>query len=148
MGTGSNFGQLQLQEKMRSGGAKIRACTRFFRRIEFHHGLLGISLPVDTGYCVITPATVIRPMLSLPGSVNHSAPSDPVVMLKGMGVGYPVSGYIVAAPAVVIRPIPLYSPVAVTHSAPSGPAVMPLRERSWLGSRYSVITPAVVIRPM
>ncbi len=40
MGTGSNFGQLQLQEKMRSGGAEIRACTRFFRRTEFHHGLL------------------------------------------------------------------------------------------------------------
>jgi ribosomal protein S18 acetylase RimI-like enzyme len=42
MGTGSNFGQLQLQEKMRSGGAEIHACTRFFRRIEFHHGLLGV----------------------------------------------------------------------------------------------------------
>ncbi len=42
MGTGSNFGQLQLQEKMRSGGAEIRACTRFFRRTEFHHGLLAL----------------------------------------------------------------------------------------------------------
>ena len=50
-------------------------------------------------------------------------------------------------PDVVILPIwlPLYS---VNQRLPSGPAVMPMREAGGGGDGYSVIVPAVVIRPI
>src|SRR5258706_403686 len=97
---------------------------------------------VGIGNSVITPAVVMRPILS-PSSVNHSAPAGPVVMPAGAGTGNSV-----ITPAVVMRPI-LPANSSVNHSAPSGPCVMP--PRSWLladGTTNSVITPAVVMRPI
>src|ERR1051326_4071937 len=50
------------------------------------------KLTGGTGYSVMTPAMVIRPILSTFDSVNQSAPSDPAVMpkapLEGVGMGY------------------------------------------------------------
>jgi hypothetical protein len=71
----------------------------------------------------MTPAVVIRPILLVLPSVNHSAPSGPAVIalppMLAVGVGYSE-----IVPAVVIRP--MLSPCcSVNHSAPSGPAVMP-----------------------
>jgi hypothetical protein len=61
-------------------------------------------LALGTGYSVITPAVVMRPILLPPYSVNQSAPSGPAVIDCGslLAVG---TGYSVIAPAVVMRPI-------------------------------------------
>jgi hypothetical protein len=52
------------------------------------------------GYVVMAPAAVMRPRL--PPSVNHRAPSGPVVMLLGLPA---VTGNSVIAPLVVMRPM-------------------------------------------
>src|SRR5579871_2497221 len=100
---------------------------------------------MDVGYSVITPEVVIRPNLPVPLSVNHSAPSGPVVMSHGplYDAG---TGYAVIAPDVVILPI-LPELVSVNQSAPSGPAVMPVSPMVAAGAMgYSVIVPPVVMR--
>src|SRR5579864_3983507 len=54
---------------------------------------LGLEEGVSTGYSMITPAVVMRPILPTP-SVNQSAPSGPAVIatvkLEGVGIGYSV----------------------------------------------------------
>src|SRR5438105_4077726 len=54
---------------------------------------------VGTEYSVMIPAVVMRPILSAKCSVNHRAPSGPIVMYAGypLGVG---TGYSVSVPAV------------------------------------------------
>jgi hypothetical protein len=64
-------------------------------------GLLSL---VGVMYSEMTPAVVIRPILLVLPSANHSAPSGPTVIslppMLAVGVGYSEM-----APAVVIRPI-------------------------------------------
>ncbi len=96
-------------------------------------------------YSVITPAVVIRPILS-GVSVNFNAPSAPAVMATGTLVAG--SAYSVMTPAVVIFPM---ARTAVNHKAPSGPVVMlpgKLLPAGPGGKTYSVKAPAVVIRPI
>src|SRR5580700_8069761 len=72
-----------------------------------------------TGYVVITPLVVIRP-IALPNKlVNHSAPSGPTVICCGKLMRE--SAYLVTCPLVVILPIDPRP--SVNHSAPSGPTV-------------------------
>src|SRR4051812_7981867 len=87
-----------------------------------------------------------RPILFPLNSVNHKAPSGPVVMPPGrlLAVGI---GYSVMAPAVVIRPIWL-TEGSVNQRAPSGPVVMKKAPEFAVGIGYSVNAPAVVIRPI
>jgi hypothetical protein len=64
MGTGSNFGQLQLREKMRSGGAEIRACTRFSRTRQWRASAAVISCAAigmlyKETYAAIVPALLL-----------------------------------------------------------------------------------------
>jgi hypothetical protein len=58
------------------------------------------------GKCAIVPAVVIRPILFAPGSVNHSAPSEPAATpaigsLAGVGIGNSVT---FCAPAITGQP--------------------------------------------
>src|SRR5205085_10173916 len=106
---------------------------------------------------VTKPVVVIRPILlptmqREPGSrmqlasVNHKAPSGPVVMPHGWawGLGRANSDIL---PSVVIRPIlPLTD--SVNHSAPSGPVVIPPALLFSGGIVNSVTAPVVVIRPI
>ena len=95
---------------------------------------------------------LIRPIRDAWLSVNHSAPSDPVVIPTGaaedVGVGYSVIWGLEAVALVGMRPI-LLAPHSVNHIAPSGPAVIsagsPVEEVVIL---YSVIVPLVVIWPI
>ena len=68
---------------------------------------------------VITPAVVMRPILFFEVSVNHIAPSGPLVIPSGNAatVG---SAYSVTVPLVVVRPT-LLMLFSVNHNAPSGP---------------------------
>ena len=68
----------------------------------------------------ITPPVVIRPILLASPSVNHSAPSDPVVMRKGLlpAVGIENS---VNTPPVVMRPI-LLAPTSVNQARRPAPS--------------------------
>src|ERR1039458_7783967 len=81
----------------------------------------------------MSPAVVIRPILLLLDSANHSAPSAPAAIPAGQAnaVG---TGYSVMYPAVVIRPI-LSPSCSVNHSAPSGPATIPTRDPGGPGNR-------------
>ena len=87
----------------------------------------GLLLDCASGYSVITPLVVMRPILLPADSVNQSAPSGPVMIQTGtlLGVGIWNS---VMTPAVVIRPI-LPAPYSVNQSAPSRPGVIP---KGWL----------------
>src|SRR5258708_17074531 len=89
-----------------------------------------------------------RPIWSALGvcSVNHNAPSGPVVMPVGPLPAFG-SGNSVIAPAVVMRPI-LLAKVSVNQSAPSGPVVMYRMTLPFVGIGNSVITPAVVLPPI
>src|SRR5215471_5476919 len=101
----------------------------------------GWALELRRANSVILPSVVIRSIFPLTGSVNHSAPSGPVVIPQGLlfSVGMVNS---VTAPVVVIRPI--LPRIPVNHSAPSGPvAISPLLA---VGIANSVTTPVVVIR--
>ena len=92
------------------------------------------------------PAAVMRPMLWVFCSVNHSAPSGPAAIPKAFvpAVGMSCS---VIAPAVVMRPI-LLAACSVNHIAPSEPTAMSSGLLGWLGVLNSLVTtPAVVIRP-
>src|SRR5258706_12994878 len=98
----------------------------------------------------LTVVSAKRPILPEVNSVNHSAPSGPVVMpsgvLRGVGIGNSV-----ITPAVVMRPIlpgtdSLAKP-SVYHSAPSGPVVINWGTLGVVGILNSVIAPAVVMRP-
>ena len=115
---------------------------------------------MGTGYSVNAPAVVIRPILLPFASVNQSAPSGPVTMSPGSLATVGTVNCVIVPP-VVIFPIELpllplsvpqvfwqlpYVPL-VNHSAPSGPSVMPCGPLVMpIGN--SVITPAVVIRPI
>ena len=72
----------------------------------------------------MAPAGVIRPILCVPFSVNHRAPSGPVVIPMGVLDG--ARGNVVTLPAGVIRPITaaLVPSTPVNQRAPSGPEVM------------------------
>src|ERR1700686_299935 len=90
----------------------------------------------------------MRPIFATPSpSGNQSAPSGRVAMpigpLAGMGPGVEDS---VTAPGGVMRPILLAE--SVNQSAPSGPATMPPGLLAGLGMGYSVIAPAVGMRPI
>src|SRR5215813_13829809 len=92
----------------------------------------------------LTIVSVRRPILPVCNSVNHSAPSAPILMAMGplLTVGI---GNSVITPAVVMRPMLL---LFTNHSAPSGPVVMPDGALLVPGIGNSVTTPAVVMRPM
>src|SRR5258705_1447076 len=77
---------------------------------------------VPTGNSVTNPSVVIRPIFWAFTSVNHSAPSGPVVIPYGSLLAVGIA-YSVIAPEVVIRPI-FPATVSVNQSAPSGPAVI------------------------
>jgi hypothetical protein len=88
----------------------------------------------------MTPAVVMRPIALFVGSVNHSAPSGPLVRLEASWPdGSPNSR---SAPAVVIRPI---LPASVNHSAPSGPVTMLAGKLKALGSANVVIALAASV---
>lgn len=72
-------------------------------------------------YLVTTPLVVMRPIGWLPLSVNHRAPSGPVVIMSGNRMLGSV--YVEITPEVVMRSIEAFSKF-VNHKAPSGPAVM------------------------
>ena len=106
---------------------------------------------------VIKPVVVIRPILLPttqrgPGwrmqadSVNHKAPSGPVVMPQGWAFGLGRANSVIL-PSVEIRPIfPLSD--WVNHSAPSGPVVIPPGPLFSVGIVNSVTAPVVVVRPI
>jgi hypothetical protein len=80
-------------------------------------------LPEVTGNSfVITPAVVIRPILSALDSVNQSTPSDPgaIPARPELAVGTIVS---VMIPPGVMRPI-LFALASMNQVAPSGPRVI------------------------
>src|SRR5580700_1986530 len=91
---------------------------------------------------VTTPDVEIVAILPTPYSVNHSAPSGPMMIdcgwLLAVGMGYSVN-----TPAVVIRPIKFRS---VNQMAPSGPVNTPRGVVPAI--LLSVTAPAVVIRAM
>jgi len=75
-------------------------------------------------------------------SVNHNAPSGPVVIPAGPALGVGM-GNSETTPVRVIRPILLTAP-SVNHNAPSGPAVIQFT----VLTGNSVTAPDVVILPM
>src|SRR5262249_34470234 len=89
---------------------------------------------------------VMRPILSTLDSVNHSAPSGPVV-IPARPLPAVRTGYSVITPAVVMRPI-LLAADSVNQSAPSGPAVIAAGPLAAVGIGTSGRTPRGVIRPM
>src|SRR6266567_296553 len=91
---------------------------------------------------VRTPLVDMRPILLLPGCVNHRAPSGPVAIPDGERT----VGYSVMTPVVETRPI--LSASSVNHSAPSEPTVIPAGKLETVGSGYSVTVPSIAIRPM
>lgn len=105
---------------------------------------------------VIPPATVILPIRSPPPDVppfSSKSPSNSVNQRlrygpSAMNFGDPPLGtaYSAITPDGVILPILL--DCSVNHTVPSGPAQMPTGWLSWAGRENSVITPAVVIRPI
>ena len=71
---------------------------------------------------VTTPVVVMRPIRSIPRSVNQRLPSGPAAMPKGFAPAVIPALNSVTAPAGVIRPI---GPApSVNQRLPSGPAVM------------------------
>jgi hypothetical protein len=78
-------------------------------------------------------------------SVNHSAPSGPMVIASGELVPLGIKYWLVITPPVVIRPILLGS--SVNHNAPSGPTI-PCGPLPLVGIGIVVIVPPVVIHPM
>src|SRR5258706_577627 len=107
-------------------------------------------LPLALKSWELTVVSAKRPILPEVNSVNHSAPSGPVVMpsakVRGVGIGNSV-----ITPAVVMRPIlpgtDSLAKTSVYHSAPSGPVVINWGTLGVVGIVNSVITPAVVMRP-
>src|SRR5262249_59469584 len=97
------------------------------------------------GKRVTTPMLVMRPMWQVRFSVYHSAPSGPDVMSKGATSVNPAGNSPI--PPTTVCPI-LLAPYSVNHSAPSGPVVMPIGLLLGVGTGISVITPAVVMRPI
>jgi hypothetical protein len=100
--------------------------------------LLGVIPGNGTGYSVTTPVVVIRPILLATPSVNHSAPSGPVVISSPITLVISKAdtllgrGYSVMTPAVVIRPI--RGAASVNQSAPSGPTVIAVGRLSAVGT--------------
>jgi hypothetical protein len=97
---------------------------------------------------VIVPEVVMRSILLLFRSRNHSAPSGPDVI--EVIISEPPTGstlYSVMEPEVVILPI-LFAFGSINHKAPSDPAAMSSGKVFAVGMENSVILPEVVIRPM
>src|SRR5260370_587859 len=94
----------------------------------------------------LTVVSANRPIWLADCSVNHSAPSGPVVMPMGT-LKVPGSGNSAITPAVVMRPI-LLPFSSVNHSAPSGPEVMARGALPPVGTLNSLTTPPVVIPPL
>jgi hypothetical protein len=94
---------------------------------------------------VITPAVVMRPILLLKNSVNHSAPSGPAAMSKGLLLAVESVDDSLMTPAVVMRPI-LLPRISANHSAPSGPAVIPKGLLLAVGIGKSVMNHPVLVR--
>ena len=103
-------------------------------------------MTVGIGNSVITPGGGDAPDLVAAASVNHSAPSGPVVMPTGSAAGRGDREF-GDTPPVVMRPI-LLARASVNHSAPSGPAVIPKGALPAVGIGNSVKMPAVVMRPI
>src|SRR5262249_6464534 len=106
-------------------------------------------LAVGIANSVTTPVIVIRPILPPAPSVNHRAPSGPVVMPSGPGdpgTANSTSCKLSAVAVVGMRPI-FFDVNSVNHSAPSGPVVMECKMPSALIGN-SVMLPPVVIRPI
>src|SRR5260221_7718175 len=95
---------------------------------------IGWLLPVGTGYSVILPSVVMRPILLPLYSVNHSALSEPTVMQTGPAFG---TGYSVIFPSIVIRPI-LLPPNSANQIVPSGPVIRRVGPLLAFGSGNSV----------
>ena len=105
-----------------------------------------LPVPAMEGWpkALTAPVAVIRPMVSLPALVNHTAPSGPAVM--PMGSEMLACPKLDTVPVVVIRPM-VSLPWLVNHRRPSGPTARPAG--SSMDSWANVVTaPAGVIRPM
>ncbi len=93
---------------------------------------------VGSGYSVIWPLVVMRPILLPLVSVNHRLLSGPTVMPCGLPpLG---SGYSVNWPVVEMRAILLPS-ISVNQLAPSGPLTMSPGKLSAVGILNSLIGP-------
>src|SRR5260221_5739500 len=98
-------------------------------------------LPLALKSWELTVVSAKRPILPEVNSVNHSAPSGPVVMpsakVRGVGIGNSV-----ITPAVVMRPIlpGTDSPAnpSVYPTAPAGPVVLNLRTLGAVLTGHSV----------
>ena len=88
----------------------------------------------------------MRPIASATFSVNHRAPSGPLVMPRGSACGVGTGNSLIA-PAVVMRPI-LSASRSVNHMAPSGPTAMSCGNAPGVGTLNSEMAPPVVMRPM
>src|SRR5271156_6425104 len=86
---------------------------------------------------LVLAGVVIRPILPLPSSMNHNAPSGPAVMPPSppATVG---TGYSVIAPG-VLAPRFLCRRAGANHNAPSGPATIPAGALDEVGMLNSVI---------
>ena len=87
----------------------------------------------------------MRPMLSVPRSVNQSAPSGPAVMPSGMLFAFG-SEYSVWRPSTVIRPI--FPDCSVNQIAPSGPVTIDCGKLPEGIRRCSVMAPEPLTRAM
>src|SRR6185369_3081985 len=106
---------------------------------------------------VTAPAVVIRPIL-LPtmqrelcsrtqlASVNHKAPSGPVVMPHGWALGLGRANSVISSLLAIRTILPLTG--SVSHRASSGPVVIPPALLFSGGIANSVTSPVVVIRPI
>src|SRR5262245_5657903 len=94
---------------------------------------------------VISPESVMNPILLLLDSVNHSPPAPPAIpigALAAVGIGNSVM-----FPSGVMRPI-LFPAVSVNHRVPSSRATMSDGALCDVGTRNSVMMPAGVMRPI
>src|SRR5262249_42907650 len=69
----------------------------------------------------LTVVSAKRPILPVCNSVNHSAPSGPILIAMGPLLTVGIANSVIT-PAVVMRPMLL---LFTNHNAPSGPVVMP-----------------------
>jgi hypothetical protein len=101
------------------------------------------------GNSLTTPAGVIRPIRSVPGSVNQRFPSDPAAMSRGeLLLLMPIQNSVMTGVApVVIRPIRSLL-LSANQIFPSGPTAMPERPPPVRPAENSVSVPAGVMRPI
>ena len=80
-------------------------------------------------------------------SLNHRFPSAPAAIPDGTLNSVGIGNSVIAPPVVILAILLPPGATSVAHSAPSGPSVMAAGELA-PGRLYSVIAPAVVIRPI